>query len=576
MINRSTTKNRKGIPKLNKKVNEHLGQFIEQSIQKMFLAKSIDFNQMPPIILTTPRNPEHGHLSTNIALQLSRILQENSKQIAYSIIQEIKKMDEELINKIEIAGPGFINFYLNDQVFYHILNEIMLKKETFGFSDIGKGEKVMVEFVSVNPTGPLHIGHGKCAAVGDTLAKILKAAGYQVATEYYINDHGKQVDILGESVLARYRHLIGEDVPFPENGYQGDYILALAREIIKEYHEQFKGKSDRDTIQFFKDYAYKKILQDIKDDLTFFGVEFDYWFSEQSLYNQNKVQPVVEQLMSRGYVYRSHGALWLRASRFGDEKDRVVIRENGEPTYFASDIAYHDDKFKRGFKTLIDIWGADHHGYIKRMKAAVEALGYNPDLFQVLLVQFVTLVKEGKIVGMSTRGGEFITLKELLNEVGKDVARYFFLMHSHDSHTEFDLDIAKSQSLENPVFYIQYAYARICSIIEKGKNEDIILDHKSENQINLNLLDKDEELDIIKRLSNFRRVIEKSAVYWKPYLVASYLYDLASAFHKYYTNYKVINRDKELSLARLYLISAIKIVLENALVLLGVQAPKKM
>ncbi|MBN2396119.1 MAG: arginine--tRNA ligase [Candidatus Atribacteria bacterium] len=561
---------------MNKDISERLKKLLGESIQKIFLSQSIDLNLMPPVILTTPRNPEHGHMSTNIALQLSGILQREPKQIASSITEEIIQRESEIINHIDIAGPGFINFYLNEQIFYHILKEIVLQREKFGCSDIGKGEKVMVEFVSVNPTGPLHIGHGKCAAVGDALTKILKAAGYQVTTEYYINDHGKQVNTLGESVLARYRHLLGEEVPFPENGYQGDYIFDLAREIIKEYHEQFKGKSDQSTIQFFKDYAYKKILQDIKNDLTNFGVEFDSWFSEQSLYDQNKVQPVIEQLKKKGYVYNHHGALWLKASYFGDEKDRVVIRENGEPTYLASDIAYHDDKFKRGFKILIDIWGADHHGYIQRMKAAIDAMGYDPESFQVLLVQFVTLIKEGKIVGMSTRGGEFIPLKELLQEVGKDVARYFFLMHSHDSHTEFDLDIAKSQSLENPVYYIQYAYARICSIIEKGKKEDILLDLNSDSQILFGLLDKEEELEIIKKLSNFKKVIERSAVYWKPYLVSSYLYDLASAFHKYYTNYQVIGKNRELSMARLYLISAIKIVLENALTLLGVCAPEKM
>ncbi len=561
---------------MNKQVSAQLKQFIKDAINECIYDQTSNVKKIPDIILTTPKDPEHGHLSTNIALQLSGILQKESRQIAHSIVREIEKKDEELIDKIEVAGPGFINIYLNDSVLYSVLNEIMSKKEQFGCSDIGNHEKVMVEFVSVNPTGPLHIGHGKCAAVGDSLAKILNAAGYQVVTEYYINDHGKQMDILGESVLARYRNLLGEEIKFPENGYQGNYIITLAKEIIKEYQGKFKGKSNPDTICFFKDYAHRRILQDIKDDLNSFGVKFDCWFSEQSLYEQNKVQPVIEQLIKEGHVYRQDGALWLRASEFGDEKDRVVIRENGEPTYFASDIAYHDDKFKRGCKTLIDIWGADHHGYIKRMKAAIEALNYNPDSFQVLLVQFVTLIKEGKIVGMSTRGGEFTTLKDLLKEVGKDVARYFFLMHSHDSHTEFDLDIAKSQSMENPVFYIQYAYARICSIIKKGKLENIVLDNQTIGQLNLNLLTKKEELEIIKRLANFRKVIERSALYWKPHLVANYLYELASGFHKYYTDYKVISEDRDLSLARLYLICSVKIVLENALVLLGIHAPEKM
>ena len=561
---------------MNKKVNEHLKQLILEAIQKSIDNQPFDSEKIPAIILTTPKNPEHGHLSTNVALQLSGILQKKPEQIAHLIVQEIEKNNEGLINKIEVAGPGFINFYLRNDVLYRVLNEIMLKKEGFGCSDIGKGEKIMVEFVSVNPTGPLHVGHGKCAAVGDSLAKILHAAGYQVSTEYYINDHGKQMDILGDSVLARYRHLLGEKIEFPENGYQGDYIISLAKEILEKYQRQFEGRTDRDTIQFFKDYAHKSILKDIENDLTSFGVKFDYWFSEESLYTRNKVQTVIEQLMEKGYVYPYKGALWLKASEFGDDKDRVVIRENGEPTYFASDIAYHDDKYSRGFNILIDIWGADHHGYIKRMKAAIQTLGHNPDSFQVLLVQFVTLIKEGKIAGMSTRGGKFITLKNLLQEVGKDVARYFFLMHSHDSHTDFDLDIAKSQSMENPVFYIQYAYARICSIIEKGKLENIVLDDKIKEEIDLALLKKKEELELIKKLANFRKVVERSALHWKPHLVASYLHELAAAFHKYYTEHKVIGEDRDLSEARLYLVYSVKIVLENALALLGIQAPEKM
>ena len=561
---------------MNSQVKISLQQDIRKAINILTDDRRLDGKKIPDIILTTPKNPRHGHLSTNIALQLSGMLQKETRQIAQSIVQEIEKGNTGFIDRIEIAGPGFINFYLSHDVLYHVLNEIMSQKEKYGYSEIGNNEKILVEFVSVNPTGPLHVGHGKCAAVGDSLARILSAAGYQVSTEYYINDFGRQMDILGESVLVRYRNLLGENVRFPENGYQGDYIITLARKLIKEYQDKFKGRGDAEAIHFFKNYAQHKILQDIKNDLNSFGVKFDCWFSEQSLYQQKKVQPVIERLRQEGHVYQQDGAWWLKASELGDEKDRVVIRENDEPTYFASDIAYHDDKFKRGFDTLIDIWGADHHGYIKRMRAAIEALNYNPDSFQVLLVQFVTLVKDGKIVGMSTRGGEFTALKDLLNEVGKDVARYFFLMHSHDSHTEFDLDIAKSQSMVNPVFYIQYAYARICSIIEKGILEGIVLNRQTEKQLNLNLLNQKEELEIIKKLADFRRVIERSALNWKPHLVANYLHELASLFHKYYTEHKVISADQDLSIARLYLITSIKVVLENALALLGISAPEKM
>jgi arginyl-tRNA synthetase len=540
------------------KTNNDLQQLIRDSILKYLKNKEIDFVSIPVIMLTTPKNPAHGHLSTNIALQLSAIISDAPSNIAQFIVQEIEKKKPGILDKIEVASPGFINFYFKNDVLYNILPEIITQKSQFGHSNIGQGEKVLVEFVSVNPTGPLHIGHGKCAVVGDSLSKILKAAGYEVSTEYYINDHGKQIDILGESVLVRYRQLLGEDIEFPANGYQGNYIVDLAKEIMNEYQEQFKGKNDQDTIHFFKDYAQERILKDIKEDLFSFGVQFDNWFSEQSLYTENKVHPVIERLKKEGFVYLNKGALWFKSTDFGDEKDRVVIRKDGEANI------------------LIDIWGADHHGYINRMKAAIQALGYTKDSFQVLLVQFVTLLQGGKAVGMSTRGGQFITLKDLLKEVGKDVARYFFLMYSHDSHTEFDLDIAKSQSMDNPVFYIQYAYARICSIIEKGQSKNIILIDQKKEQIDLKLLDKKEELELIKKMAYFKEVIERSALQRKPYLIASYLYELASLFHKYYTEYKVISEDRELSEARLYLIYAVKIVLENALTLLGIQAPEKM
>ncbi len=561
---------------LNKADHEGLRQTITESVSQYLKKKGIEIDAIPAIILTTPKEPAHGHLSTNIALQLSGMVSNNAREIAQFIVKGLEEGNEEVFDKIEIAGPGFINFYFKKDLLYTILHEITAEKNKFGYSDIGKGEKILLEYVSVNPTGPLHVGHGKCAAVGDSLSKILKAAGYRVSTEYYINDHGKQMDTLGHSVLVRYRQLLGEMIEFPENGYQGDYIIALAREVLDKYGIEFKGRDDSETIKFFKSYALQRILQDIKEDLALFGVEFDNWFSEESLFRQNKVYPVVDRLRQEGFIYLDKGALWFKSTDFGDEKDRVVTRTNGEAAYFASDIAYHDDKYKRGFETLIDIWGSDHHGYIKRVKAAIQALGYSRESFQVLLVQFVTLVRAGKIVGMSTRGGQFVTLKDLLKEVGKDVARYFFLMHSHDSHTEFDLDIAKSQSLENPVFYIQYAYARICSIIKKGETKNIALNDTSKEQIDLKLLDKKEELEILKKLINFKKIVERSAVQRKPYLIAGYLHELASLFHKYYTEHRVITRDKKLSEARLYLVSSVKIVLENALSLLGIDAPEKM
>lgn len=555
---------------------EELKKIIHKAVLRYLKKNQMVLKTIPKIILTTPKNPIHGHLSTNIALQLSGILTRDAKDIARYLSQEVKQNNPEMFEKIKTEGPGFINFYFQKDLLFSLLSEIISEKDKFGHSKKDKGEKILVEYVSVNPTGPLHVGHGKCAVVGDSLSRILSAAGYQVSTEYYINDHGKQMDILGESVLARYRQLCGEEVIFPENDYQGGYIIDIAKEIKEKYEEQFKGKAGPEAIRFFKGYAQEKILADIKDDLASFGVKFDNWFSEESLYIQNRVQPVIDKLKQKGFIFRSKGALWFKSTDFGDEKDRVLTKENGEDTYFASDIAYHDDKYQRGFTTLIDIWGSDHHGYINRMKAAVQALGYKKDSFQVLLVQFVTLVRAGQIIGMSTRGGQFITLKDLLKEVGPDVARYFFLMNSHDSHTEFDLDVAKSQSLENPVFYIQYAYARICSIIEKGSTKNIVINVQNKDEIDLKLLEKEEELDIIKKLGQFKKIIERSAEQRKPYLVAGYLHELASLFHKYYTEYKVIGEDRELSFARLYLVSCIKIILANSLRLLGIQAPEKM
>lgn len=381
---------------------------------------------------------------------------------------------------------------------------------------------------------------------------------------------------MGNSVQVRYEILLGENKKFPSDGYKGRYIIDIAKEIINQYGDRFKGIDDQETLEFFKEFTLKKISAEIKKDLENFGVNFDVWFSEKSLYKKGRLQEVLTILDQRGFIYKEKGAVWVKTTAFDDEKDRVVIRENGIPTYFASDIAYHQDKYQRGFDKVIDVWGADHHGYIDRMKAAMKALGYPPDFFDVLIVQFVTLIKEGREVGMSTRGGEFITLKDLINEVGKDVARYFFLMRSYDSHTEFDLDIAKSQSMENPVYYIQYAHARICSIIKKAELAGIKLNGLDIDNINLQLLNTEEELKLIKKMSSLKDVIRKSAVTWKPHLLTTYLYDLASVFHKYYTVHRIIVEDAELSKSRLILINCTRIVLLNALNLLGISAPESM
>jgi len=547
---------------------------ILDSINENIKQGNFQIKDIPEIILLAPKNKLHGDLSTNIALQLSRILRLKPMDIAHFIVKNLDTENNIIVDKVEIAQPGFINIKLRENWLYQIINEIREKGNDYGKVNLGKRKRIQVEFVSVNPTGPLHVGHGKCAAVGDALSNILKAAGFEVEKEYYINDQGRQIELLGQSVQVRYNNLLGKKEKFPPDGYKGEYIIDIAQEIINKFQDKYKGKDDQESQDFFKEFTLKKILEGIEEDLKNFGVEFDVWFSERSLYEQNKLQEVIELLRQKGFLYKEKGALWLKTTAFSDEKDRVVIRENGMPTYFASDIAYHQDKYQRGFEKIIDILGADHHGYIQRMKAAVQALGYPEGSLGILIVQFVTLIRDGKEVGMSTRGGEFITLKDLIKEVGKDVARYFFLMRSHDSHTEFDLDVAKSQSMENPVYYIQYAYARICSIIKKAKQAGVKVD-KSKG-INLQLLDKEEEFELIKKLSSLKEVIKKAALTWKPHFLTTYLYDLASSFHKYYTVHRIITEDEELTKARLLLIDCIRITLFNTLKLLGISAPESM
>ncbi|NCO24319.1 MAG: arginine--tRNA ligase [Candidatus Infernicultor aquiphilus] len=546
---------------------------ILDSIEKNIKQSNFQIKIIPEIILLTPKNKSHGDLSTNIAMQLSRELKLKPLDIAHFIVDNLNIKDS-IIGEVEMVRPGFINFCLKENWLYQVIDEIREKGEDYGKVNLGKGKKIQVEFVSVNPTGPLHVGHGKCAAVGDALSNILKAAGYKVEKEYYINDQGRQIDLLGQSVQVRYNNLLGERMEFPADGYKGEYIVDIAKEVIEKFQDKYKDRDDQESREFFKEFTLKNILEGIKEDLKNFGVEFDAWFSESSLYKQNKLQEVIELLQQKGFLYKEKGALWLKTTVFGDEKDRVVIRKNSIPTYFASDIAYHQDKYQRGFEKIIDIWGADHHGYIQRMKAAVQALGYPEDSLGVLIVQFVTLIRDGKEVGMSTRGGEFITLRDLIKEVGKDVARYFFLMRSHDSHTEFDLDVAKSQSMENPVYYIQYAYARICSIIKKAEQAGVKMDKSK--VIKLQLLNQEEEFELIKKLSSLKEVIKKSALTWKPHFLTTYLYDLASSFHKYYTVHRIITEDEELTRARLILIDCTRIVLFNSLKILGVSVPESM
>ncbi len=521
-----------------------------------------------------PAVKEHGHYATTVAMTLAKKLRRNPRNIAEDIVNFINEKQCDFIEKIEIAGPGFINFFIKPEAFSSTLVHVLAEGEHYGSSDIGRGKYVQVEFVSANPTGPLHIGHGRGAAVGDSLARILRFCGYKTQKEYYINDAGKQMEILGSSVYIRYLQQLGEEVDFPDDHYKGDYIIELAQEIIQQKQDSLKNIPRDEAIAFCCEYACKQILDGIKKDLQDFGVEFDQWFSEKSLHETGEVKKSIEFLKQRGHIYEKDGALWFKSSSFGDEKDRVVVRSNGETTYFAADIAYHWNKLKRGFNTVIDIWGADHHGYVARMKAAVQALGYDQSSLQVILVQLVNLLRGGQPVAMSTRAGKFVTLREVVEEVGSDAARYIFLTRRSDSHLDFDLEIAKEQSSNNPVYYVQYAHARLCSIFEVAQKKGI--DFNKEKAPNLSLLKEEREIKIIQLINEFPYVVQASALHLEPHRIPYYLHNLVSEFHSYYNHHRIICDDAELTMARLYLAEATRIVIRNALKLIGVSAPEKM
>ncbi len=521
-----------------------------------------------------PAVKEHGHYATTVAMALAKKLRRSPRSIAEDIVGFINEKQCDFIEKIEIAGPGFINFFIKPEAFSSTLVHVVSEGELYGSSNIGQGKYVQVEFVSANPTGPLHIGHGRGAAVGDSLARILNFCGYKTQKEYYINDAGRQMEILGSSVYIRYLQQLGEKIEFPEDHYKGDYIIELAREIIQQKQDGLKNIPRDDAVAFCCKYACQKILDGIKKDLEDFGVEFDQWFSEKSLHETEEVKKSIEFLKQRGHIYEKDGALWFKSSTFGDEKDRVVVRSNGETTYFAADIAYHWNKLKRGFDTVIDIWGADHHGYVARMKAAVQALGYDQSSLQVILVQLVNLLRGGQPVPMSTRAGEFVTLREVVEEVGADAARYIFLTRRSDSHLDFDLEIAKEQSSNNPVYYVQYAHARLCSLFEVARKKGI--NFNKQEVPDLSLLNEEREIKIIQLINEFPYVVQASALHLEPHRIPYYLHNLVSEFHSYYNHHRIICEDEGLTMARLYLAESTRIVIKNALKLIGVSAPEKM
>jgi arginyl-tRNA synthetase len=551
-----------------------ISALIEKAVNSCVQQKLLGAVDLPYIEVDVPANNDHGDYASNVALILAAQAKQNPRKIA-QIIQENLVDSENIIARTQIAGPGFLNFFIKENIWQQTLQSIEEKKENFGRSSMGNGKKVQVEFVSANPTGPLHIGHARGAVVGDVITNLLTAVGYAVSKEYYINDAGNQMNNLGKSVLLRYRELLGEKIEFPETCYHGNYIKDIAANVIKKDGNVYLTSGEGKTISYLTDIAGQSILNEIKDDLRDFGVTFDEYFSEKELYQNNGVVNLLESLRKKNFVYSDGETLWFRTTDFGDEKDRVVIRKNGEPTYFAADIAYHQNKFSRGFEMVIDIWGADHHGYMPRMWAGIQSLGYDKEALKIILVQLVNLLRDGVPVAMSTRSGEFVTLREVLDEVGKDAARYNFLMRRSDSHLDFDLELAKKQSNENPVYYVQYAHARICSIIRMAQQEHgIVLPVYKD--INPALLNESEEMTLIKLMTRYPEVIEGAARSLEPHRITFYLNELASVFHSYYNKNKVISDNKELTAARLFLIKAISIILENALKILGVNAPEKM
>ena len=524
---------------------------------------------LPPIVLEEPPEKDMGDVATNFAMQSARVFRKSPKAIAEIIVSYLTG---DWLERTEIAGPGFINLYLKPSVYADMLRGVLAAGEAYGqLPARADAPRVQVEYVSANPTGPLHVGHGRGAAVGSALVKLLRAAGYAVDSEYYVNDAGNQMNLLAVSVNARYLELLGQAVTFPENGYHGADITETARRIIDKDGDKYLALPEEERLRIFQDVAYREKLAALKEDLADFGVTFDRWFSERTLH-PDAVRRAVDELLARGTAYRKDGAVWLRSTDYGDDKDRVIFRDNGVPTYLAADIAYHDDKYRRGYGRLINIWGADHHGYVARVKAAMAALGHDPAQLTVLFLQMVSLYRDGDLVKLSKRTGETVTLRELMEEVGVDAARYFFIMRSLDSQLDFDLDLAKKRSNENPVYYVQYAHARISSIFRQAGELGLTPADGAE----LALLKEGTEIALIKKLAAYPEEIARAAAEYAPQRIARYSYELAGAFHSFYNQCRIVGQEKPLASARLALVTATRQVIRYSLGILGVSAPEQM
>ena len=583
---------------------------MKQTIHDLIAKALVDLQQTDALpadlkanIQVTPcKDRSQGDFASNIAMMLAKAAAKPPRELADLIVAQLSA--HEAIEKIEVAGPGFINFFVASVASHSVINDILQQGETFGASEFGKSEKIQVEFVSANPTGPLHVGHGRGAASGATLANVLRCVGYDVQTEYYVNDAGRQMDILGTSTWLRYLDLCGVEIVFPSNGYQGDYVWDIAATVHRQYGDRFQvseqqlmqgvradapaGDKEKHIDDLIKnarsllgdadyrivfDQALDILVDVIRNDLHAFGVDYDEWFSERSLAENGHIDNAIQRLTENGHTYDKDGAIWFRSTDFGDEKDRVVKRENGQTTYFASDIAYHMNKFDRGFDRVINIWGADHHGYTTRVKAALTALDYDAGRLEILLVQFANLFENGNKISMSTRSGEFVTLRQLREDVGLDAARFFYVMRRPDQHMNFDLDLARDESSDNPVYYLQYAHARICSVKRQCEERGLKL---SLQKANLNRLDNSHEQHIIKQISLYPERVLSAARRREPHIIVNYLRDLANLFHSWYNAHQFIVDDAELRDARMALASAVGQVMRNGLGLMGVSAPAKM
>ena len=554
-------------------MRKKLTEILKQAIDSAITSGAIQAVSIPHLVLEVPKDESQGDFASTVSMSMASLVKKSPRTIAELIVGYIDDK-EGIIGRVEIAGPGYINFFLKAGAWLATLKTVIGKGETYGLTDIGKGKTVQVEFVSANPTGPLHIGHGRGAALGDSLANLLKSAGFNVQKEYYINDVGKQMETLGRSTLLRYRQVFDPAVPFMDDGYKGDYIKDIAKCVITEANDRYLTIPEAEAVPFFLKFAKDNILDGIRKDLEDFGVLFDNWFSEKKLYDSGEVEDILRQLKERGFIFEQEGALWLNTTQFGDDKDRVVVRANGQKTYFASDIAYHQNKMERGFDFIVDIWGADHHGYEPRMKAGVQCLGNPVERLRIMLVQFVTLLREGKPVSMSTRSGEFVTLREVIDEVGKDAARFMFLTRRSDSHLDFDLELVKKESAENPVYYVQYAYARIVNILRQAEERGI--PSPVVENTDLSPLVLPEEIRMIRLIASYPGLIEASAEALEPHRITFYLQELAAALHNYYFHHRVITDDRKLTDARLILLQGVKQVLKSGLAIIGVSAPDKM